>query len=63
MINAGNEEWEMKNREKGNGKREGERKIGIGKWNRNFFLRSAAKKQHPFFNKLNQLIIKRTKAN
>ena len=45
MINAGNEEWEMKNREKGNGKREGERKIGIGKWNRNFFLRSSV----PFF--------------
>ena len=59
MINAGNEEWEMKNREKGNGKREGERRIGIGKWNRNFFLRSSV----PFFNKLNQLIIKRTKAD
>ena len=45
MINAGNGEWEMKNREKENGKREGERKIGIEKWNRNFFfLRSAAKK-------------------
>ena len=28
----------MKNREKGNGKREEERKIGIGKWNRNFFF-------------------------
>ena len=35
----------MKNREKGNGKREEERKIGIGKWNRElFFFRSAAKK-------------------
>ena len=44
MINDGNGEWEMKNREKGNGKREEERKIGNGKWNRNFFLRSAAKK-------------------
>ena len=38
MINAGNGEWEMKNRVKGNGKREGERKIGIGKWNRTFFV-------------------------
>ena len=38
MINAGNGEREMKNREKGNGKREGERKIGIGKWNGNFFV-------------------------
>ena len=28
----------MKNREKGNGKREGERKIGKEKWNRNFFV-------------------------
>ena len=37
MINDGNGEWEMKNREKGNGKREEERKIGNGKWNRNCF--------------------------
>ena len=35
----------MKNREKGNGKREGERKIGKEKWNRNFLFTSAAKEK------------------